>query len=83
LPIGEIGGSRAQGRTVGGGSPRLHKPLFSARKLGETHRAAKLYPCVARGAAPLSVWSFWIGVFPRKGSLPDGRDYRLGERQRV
>jgi len=53
LPIGEIGGSRAQGHGSGRGITQAAQAgTFQARKPGETWSTAKLYPCATRGAAP-------------------------------
>jgi hypothetical protein len=67
-----VRGSKRQGRAAGGVSPGLHKPpLFAARKLGDTGRAAQRTLDAREGEA--------LSRCLRKGSLPDGRDYRRGE----
>src|SRR5687767_10008403 len=67
MPIGEIGGSKAQGRMTGGGSPGLHKPrsCFSrAEGRGYPSGGEALPLRDARGSAPSG-----IGVFTSRKFL--------------
>ena len=57
MPVGEAGGSKAQGQTEPEGDhPACTTPdLIRGRKVGEPGlNGQRLYPCAARGAGPLA-----------------------------
>jgi hypothetical protein len=80
LAIAEIGGSKARGRTTREGDHPgcTSRRFFRGGSLGKPGRRRSFTLARRGGQRPLGIGVFELGVFPRKGSLPDGRDYRLG-----